>query len=185
MAWIKVIDKTEESTELGKLYSEIEKKRGKLSNILKVHSLKPGTMRAHLDLYLAIMFNKSKIKRELKEMLAVLISQLNGCEYCVNHHSEALRHYWKDDERLARFINDFESIELPEKVKIILQYAKKLTVEPDMMVKKDISVLRKAGYGDEEILEINLIVSYFNFVNRIANGLGVNFSAEEMIGYKY
>ena len=185
MAWINVIDKTEDSTELGKIYSDIEKKRGKLSNILKVHSLKPGTMQAHLDLYLAIMFNRSKIKRELKEMLAVLISQLNGCQYCVNHHSEALRHYWKDNDRLTQFITDFESVQLPTEVKLVLYHARKLTLDPDAVVKNDISVLRKAGYGDEEILEINLVISYFNFVNRIANGLGVNFSAEEMAGYKY
>jgi len=185
MAWIKVIDKTDESTELGKIFSEIEKKRGKLSNILKVHSLKPSTMQAHLDLYLAIMFNKSKLKRELKEMIAVVISRLNGCQYCVNHHAEALRHFWKDNNRLTRFIDDFESVQLPEEVKLVLLYAKKLTLDPIAVVKKDISVLRKAGYWDEEILEINLVVSYFNFVNRIANGLGVHFSDEEMVGYKY
>jgi uncharacterized peroxidase-related enzyme len=185
MAWIKIIDETDESTELGKIYADIEKKRGKLSNILKVHSLKPRTMQTHLDLYLAIMFNKSRVKRELKEMIAVIISRLNGCQYCVNHHAEALRHYWKDDTRLAQFVKNFESVQLPQETMIILLYAKKLTLEPDSMIENDIVELRQAGYEDEEILEINLIVSYFNFVNRIANGLGVIYSAEEMVGYKY
>jgi len=45
--------------------------------------------------------------------------------------------------------------------------------------------LRQAGFSDEDILSINLIVSYFNFVNRIALGLGVEFSEAEVRGYNY
>jgi len=41
------------------------------------------------------------------------------------------------------------------------------------------------GLTDEEILSVNLVTSYFNFVNRIALGLGVEFSEEEIKGYKY
>jgi uncharacterized peroxidase-related enzyme len=185
MAWIKVIEETEETTELGKIYANIERKRGKLSNILKVHSLKPRTMQTHLDLYMAIMFDKSLVPRELKEMMAVIISRFNGCEYCVNHHAEALKHYWKDDNKVEGFTKNFESIQLSGPVMIILQYAKKLTLNPDSVTENDIAELRKAGYEDKEILEINLIVSYFNFVNRIANGLGVSYSSDEMAGFKY
>jgi len=49
---------------------------------------------------------------------------------------------------------------------------------------EDIDSLRNAGYSDEDILNINLIMSYFNFVNRIALGLGVEYSEEEARGYK-
>jgi uncharacterized protein YciW len=48
-----------------------------------------------------------------------------------------------------------------------------------------VSKLRETGWKDEDILLINMIVSYFNFVNRIALGLGVEFSEEEIAGYKY
>jgi uncharacterized protein YciW len=46
-------------------------------------------------------------------------------------------------------------------------------------------LLKQNGWNDEDILLTNLIVSYFNFVNRIALGLGVEFSEEEVKGYKY
>jgi alkylhydroperoxidase family enzyme len=46
-------------------------------------------------------------------------------------------------------------------------------------------VLREQGLGDEEILAVNLIVAYFNFINRIAQGLGVEVTAEEVQGYRY
>ncbi|QXD13835.1 hypothetical protein GQ464_010165 [Rhodocaloribacter litoris] len=53
------------------------------------------------------------------------------------------------------------------------------------MTEADVAALREAGFSDRDILDINLIVSYFNFVNRIASGLGVDFSPEEAGGYRY
>jgi alkylhydroperoxidase family enzyme len=53
------------------------------------------------------------------------------------------------------------------------------------MTGEDVERLRRTGFSDEEILSINLITSYFNFVNRVAEGLGVEFSEEEVQGYNY
>jgi alkylhydroperoxidase family enzyme len=61
----------------------------------------------------------------------------------------------------------------------------RVTRNPDKMNEEDVSKLRKAGFSDEEILSINLITAYFNFVNRIALGLGVQFTPEEATGYEY
>ena len=53
------------------------------------------------------------------------------------------------------------------------------------MVETDVQQLRNSGLTDADILTINLIASYFNFVNRVALGLGVAFSPEEVEGYRY
>ncbi len=55
----------------------------------------------------------------------------------------------------------------------MLEYATKLTVKPSEMKKMDVERLRSIGFSDSQILDLNLITSYFNFVNRIAEGLGV------------
>jgi uncharacterized protein YciW len=67
----------------------------------------------------------------------------------------------------------------------MIRYASRLTKSPSVVTKDDIIQMRSVGFSDKEILDINLIISYFNFVNRIALGLGVSFSAEEMKGYNY
>jgi alkylhydroperoxidase family enzyme len=67
----------------------------------------------------------------------------------------------------------------------MLKYAVKLTKNPSELSLKDIEELRQAGFKDTDILNINLITSYFNLVNRIALGLGVKSSQEEAKGYKY
>jgi len=65
----------------------------------------------------------------------------------------------------------------------MLDYVVKLTKAPDKITQADIESLHQCGFTDESILDMNLIVSYFNFVNRIALGLGVEFTPEEVRGY--
>jgi uncharacterized protein YciW len=66
----------------------------------------------------------------------------------------------------------------------MVEYATKLTTRPQDVAESDVNALREAGLADEDILLANLIVAYFNFVNRIALGLGVASSEEEVAGYK-
>jgi len=185
MPYIKVVEQNEATGELKEIYSKVVGKRGKLSNILKIHSLLPKTMITHLDFYMTIMFNKSGVRRADAELIATVVSALNKCAYCVNHHSEALNSYWKDKAKVKQASEDFRKLDLQEKTKAILEYAEKLTLHPDQMNESDVVILRNNGLTDEEILSVVLIINYFNFVNRVANGLGVDFSEEEMQGYKY
>ncbi|MEJ5351719.1 MAG: peroxidase-related enzyme [Melioribacteraceae bacterium] len=136
-------------------------------------------------MYKTLMFGKSNLSREVREMIAVVVSTANKCDYCINHHAEALNFYWKNKEKLNHFISDFRSVEIESKVKSLLEYSYKLTVTPQNISSATIDNLRLSGWSDEDILLANLIISYFNFVNRIALGLGVEFSEDEVKGYKY
>ncbi|MCW8850867.1 MAG: peroxidase-related enzyme [Melioribacteraceae bacterium] len=185
MAWIKQVDSGSAEGKLKEVYNDLESSRGKISNIMKIQSLDPETMKNHLDMYLSIMFNNSTINREERELIAVVVSSLNNCSYCINHHAEALNTYWKDDAKINMLISDYKSIDFSIRILAILNYAEKLTVTPGLVNEFDVQNLRIHDIMDEDILNINLVVSYFNFVNRIANGLGVEFSEEEIKGYKY
>ena len=185
MPHIKTVELNEASGELKDIYSKVVGERGKLSNILKIHSLLPKTMITHLDFYMSIMFNKAGIRRADAELIAIVVSAANKCEYCVNHHAEALKSYWKDDEKVKQAAEDFRKVNLTEKQNAMLEFAEKLTLYPGEMNGDDVNGLREIGFSDEEILSITLITNYFNFVNRVANSLGVDFSEEEMKGYKY
>jgi uncharacterized peroxidase-related enzyme len=185
MAWIEVIDEKDASDKLKRIYDDIVKKRGKISNIMKIQSQNQDAMIKHLDLYLSIMFGSSNLSREDRESIAVIVSSVNKCNYCINHHKEALNHYWKNTNKLQRFIDDYKSVNLSNKTKIMLNYVVKLTKNPYEVKEKDIKILREVGFLEKDILDINLITSYFNFVNRIALGLGVKFTKEEVTGYNY
>ena len=100
MSWINEVDVSEADGKLAEMYAALIKQRGKVSNILKVHSLNPEAMGNHLDLYMTLMFGKSGLSRAEREAIAVVVSANNDCEYCVAHHLEALKHYIDDAETL-------------------------------------------------------------------------------------
>ena len=185
MAWIDVIDEDSADGELADLYEQIRSSRGKVANIMKVHSLHPEAMEKHLEFYLTIMFKRAGLSREQRELVATVVSSINDCDYCSQHHGEALHAYWKDEERLQQLIVDHRSIQLSEADRALVDYAVKLTERPDDMTEDDVQGLRDVGFSDEAILNLGLVTGYFNFVNRVAVGLGVEVNPDEVRGYQY
>jgi len=184
MSWIDEIDVGDAEGKLAETYVELEKKRGKVSNILRVHSLNPDALGNHLDLYMTVMFGRSGLSRLEREAIAVVVSANNDCEYCVNHHAESLRRYL-DDEDVLNMLMTADGLEtLEPRLSNIVRHAEKLTNAPGAMTETDLGELRAVGLSDKDILDLTLVTSYFNFVNRIALGLGVTFTAEEMSGYR-
>jgi uncharacterized peroxidase-related enzyme len=183
MSWIDEVDVSEADGKLAEMYAELIEKRGKISNILKVHSLNPGAMGHHLDLYMTLMFGKSGLSRAERESIAVVVSANNDCEYCVSHHLEALKHFIDDEETLTMLANADGLETLEPRLSNIVRHAEKLTNAPGAMTESDLGELRAVGLSDGDILDLTLIVAYFNFVNRIALGLGVTYSSDEKSGY--
>lgn len=184
MSWIEEIEVSEAEGKLAEMYAKLIKQRGKISNILKVHSLNPDAMGDHLDLYMTLMFGKSGLSRAEREAVAVVVSANNDCEYCVRHHIEALKHYIDDEETLTMLMTADGLETLEPRLSNIVRHAEKLTSAPVAMTDSDLDELRTEGLSDRDILDLTLIVSYFNFVNRVALGLGVTFTAEELSGYR-
>lgn len=185
MAWIQTILPEQATPELQQVYNRITSSRGKLSNIMAVQSLDPAAMAAHLDLYVALMFSHSGLSRAEREMIATVVSSENRCDYCVQHHGAALNAYWKDQARVDRLIADHRTAGLTARELALADYALTLTGAPSKVDESSITALHTHGLNDSDILKLNMITAYFNFVNRIAAGLGVELSAEEVAGYRY
>ena len=182
MAWIDEIAVADAEGELSEIYSELTAKRGKIANILLVHSLNPGALRTHVDLYMHLMFGRSGLSRAEREAIGVVTSAGNDCSYCVEHHAETLARYERDPDRLAQ-IRERRFEGLGGRMECILSHAAKLTRAPSSLTEQDIEALRAVGLTDAEVLDVSLVTAYFNFVNRLALGLGVTYSDEEVSGY--
>ena len=180
MAWIKMIEEEKAEGKLKKLYKKMANPTNqKVANVLKVHSIKPDILEAHFNLYRKIMFGKSDISRKQREMIAVLVSSVNECHYWIEHHGAAL-HKLSDQKNLKKeIIHNYQaSKKLTKKEKVMLDYAKSLTIKPTSVKVNIIKRLKNMGFSGEDILDINQVVSYFNYVNRIVEGLGVNLETE-------
>jgi len=186
MAFIDIIEPEEASGSLKQIYDDLKQKRGKLARIHKIQSLNPETIVTHMDLYMSIMFSRSPLSRAQREMMAVVVSAANQCEYCQLHHGEALNHYWKDREKVEQLRENYNKLDLNNVNSRLCRLAQKLTKNPDLIDEEtDIKPLKNTGLTDRALLDAVLVISYFNFVNRIIMGLGVEADEEEVQGYKY
>ena len=185
MALIKTIEHEEAEGELKEIYDDLVAKRGKLAEVHKIQSLNPETIVGHMDLYMAVMYGKSPLKRVRREMMAVVVSKANNCEYCQRHHADAVNHYWKDTEKVAQLRSDYRQLALSKEDELLCEYAWELTKKPAKTTEKSyVERLKENGFTDRAILDATLVVAYFNFVNRIVLGLGVNIE-EQTLGYNY
>jgi uncharacterized peroxidase-related enzyme len=186
MARIQTISHGEATGRLKEIYDELVEKRGKLAEVHQIQSLRPESIVKHMELYMEIMFCRSELSRSEREMIAVVVSVANVCNYCRAHHEAALRHYVRDEQQIQAIFDPGDSNILEEREVVLCQFARHLTLNPEDHDHTDhTTLLRKAGLGDSAILDAVLVVSYFNFVNRMVLALGVETSAEEVGGYKY
>lgn len=185
MAYINVIQHEEAEGELKTIYDDLVESRGKLADVHMIQSLNPKSIVNHMDLYMTIMFGKSPLKRVQREMIAVVVSKNNDCEYCQLHHASAVQHYWKDESQIEQLKSDYSKLDLSEVNMELCHYAKTLTVNPNHDNASSVSKLKALGLDDRAILDATLVISYFNFVNRIVLGLGLAVNEEELEGYNY
>lgn len=185
MAIIKTVPPEEATGELKEIYDNLIKSRGKIAEVHKIQSLNPKSIVKHMDLYMTLMYDQSPLKRLMRELIAVVVSKANKCEYCQIHHLEAVNYFWKDPEKSEKFRNDFNAVSLTEIELAYCQFAQQLTTEPAKDSTACIQKLKNLEQDDRAILDAALIIGYFNFVNRIVAGLHVQLENEGAGGYKF
>ncbi len=184
MAWIRTIEPADAEGRLADIYRTVASATGHLDNILKAHSLRPRTLSGHLALYKAAMHSPSSMSPRERELVGVVVSMTNACEYCVEHHQAGLARHLGDDE-LARELSraaaaDEALTALTERERAMARYAVALTRAPAAIREADIAALRAAGLDDAAILDVNQVVAYFAYANRTVLGLGVSVAGEPL-----
>jgi uncharacterized peroxidase-related enzyme len=91
----------------------------------------------------------------------------------MEHHGAGLHGLTKDEGLVEYLKRDYTQADLSPADREMLDYAVKLTLTPWEMVADDVERLRQRGFSDSAILDINQITGYFAYVNRLADGLGV------------
>jgi len=186
MSWIRVIPFNEATGKLKTLYNRIKGPNNQIDNVLSIHSLRPHTLTGHMSLYKNVLHHSDNtFENWFLELLGTYTSYINKCDYCFYHHFEGMKTFLNNDNKAeqlkAQIISDSFTEILSKKELALINYAKKLTLTPSSFQKEEITQLKNIGINDGELLEINQVVSYFNYVNRTVLGLGVN-TTDEIIG---
>ena len=186
-AWIRMIPLSDAAGLLKEMYRKVTTPHGTVDNVMRAHSLRPHTMEGHLALYRSVLHNPGNtLPFWFLEVVASYVSMTNNCAYSLAHHFTNARRLIADSARSQAIRAALEAA-APErafagKELALLVYARKLTAEVGRMEKADIDALHAAGCDDGEILEVNQVCAYFNYSNRLLNGLGVT-TEGDVIGY--
>ncbi|MEM9105289.1 MAG: peroxidase-related enzyme [Pseudomonadota bacterium] len=186
-AWIGMIADKDADADLRDALDMARTPHGTVDNVMRVHSLRPNTMRGHVVLYRAALHDEANtLPLWFQETISSYVSLLNDCAYSYANHWANARHLIGNETR-ADAIEEAMRADRPETAldeaeAAMMHYARKLTLQPGKMVETDVITLRKAGFDDGQILEANQIIGYFNYVNRCLNGLGVTTDGD-IVGY--
>lgn len=178
MTWIRTVPNEEATGKLRRLYDRVTGPDGNVDNIMMAHSLRPHSMEGHMALYKNVLHHSAnQIPKWFLEALGVLVSHLNRCSYCVEHHAMGMARLLDNPSRAAAIrvaILKGDDKPFEAKHRAALAYARQLTRSPAEFTELDVQRVREAGWSDGEILEINQVVAYFAYANRTVLGLGVS-----------
>ena len=186
-AWIRMIPDEDADERLTSVLELARTPHGTVDNVMRIHSLRPSTMEGHVVLYRAVLHDEgNRIPPWFQETIASYVSILNSCDYSLANHWANARHLINDDERsdeIRSALDDRSPRRVFDGEKLaLLNYAEKLTQRPQEIEERDVIELREAGLDDGCILEANQIIGYFNYANRLLNGLGVT-TQGDVVGY--
>ncbi|MFZ9084977.1 MAG: peroxidase-related enzyme [Steroidobacteraceae bacterium] len=150
-------------------YFEIcEDKIGHVPNVLLAYSAHGPKLRNMANFYNELMLGESPLSKLEREMIAVVVSSANHCYYCLVAHGAAVRCMSMDPALGELLASNYRAATLSRRHRAMLDFAHRLTVNPDEVGEEDRRRLRRAGFGEEAIWDIAEVAAFFNFTNRLA-----------------
>jgi uncharacterized peroxidase-related enzyme len=157
--------------DLEKYFARCEEKLGLVPNVLRAYAFHQDKLRRFIDFYNEIMLGESRLSKLEREMIAVVVSSVNRCYYCLVAHGAAVRQLSGDPALGELLVANYRVAELEPRQRAILDFAAKLTERSHEVVEADRQRLRDAGLADEEIWDVVAVVGLFNMTNRVASGV--------------
>jgi uncharacterized peroxidase-related enzyme len=173
MPWIEQIAEDQATGQLKQEYDKAIARAGRLWHIVQIMGLNPKTLETSIGLYIAIMYGRSPLSRRQRELLATVVSAELDCFYGIQAHAHDLRAEVDDDHYVHAVVRDWRSAPLDPEDHGLCEFAAKLTHEQRKMTAADVERLRSLGFNDRAIHDATQVIAYFNYITRIADGLGV------------
>ena len=152
----------------GEYFAKCQEKLGFVPNVLRAYAFDNAKLRAFILMADDLMLSESGLSKAEREMIAVAVSAINHCHYCLTSHGAALRQRAKDPELGELVAQNYRAADLNKRHKAMLDFTSKLTEAPDKIEEADREALRRAGFSDRDIWDIAAVASFYNMSNRMA-----------------
>ncbi|MCV0394235.1 MAG: peroxidase-related enzyme [Rhizobiaceae bacterium] len=159
-------------------FAKCEEKLGLVPNVLAAYAFDEKKLRAFTDMYNDLMLGESGLDKLEREMIAVAVSSVNHCYYCLVAHGAAVRQLSGDPELGEMMVMNYRVAELSPRQKAMLDFAVKLTETPHKIEEHDREALRAQGFNDRDIWDIGAVAAFFNMSNRVASAVDMRPNGE-------
>jgi uncharacterized peroxidase-related enzyme len=154
-----------------KYFDICREKLGLLPNVLRAYGFSPAKLEAFVASYNELMLSDGPLSKLEREMIAVAVSSVNKCVYCLVAHGAAVRQYSGDPIMSEMIAHNYRIADLSARHRAMLDFTVKLTETPSRMDETDRAALRDAGFDDAAIFDIAEVTGFFNMTNRIASAV--------------
>ncbi|MDP6345448.1 MAG: peroxidase-related enzyme [Alphaproteobacteria bacterium] len=121
----------------------------------------------------ALLRGPSPLSVAERELIGAFVSGLNACEFCYGEHAAVAEAFGMAPGVLEPLLHDIDGAALPDRLKAILKYVRKLNDTPERMSQADADAVFAAGWDDIALYHAAAVCALFNMNNRIINGLGI------------
>ena len=162
-----MVDPLPEATQ--KYFDICDDKLGLIPNVLKAYAFDIEKLNTFAALYNDLMLGDSGLTKLEREMIAVVVSSINKCFYCLAAHGAAVRELSGDPILGEMMVMNYRAADLDLRQRAMLDFTAKLTRSSDEIEENDRQALRDAGFSDRDIWDIGAVAAFFNMTNRVAS----------------
>lgn len=149
-------------------FDKCREKLGLVPNVLLAYAFDENKLNAFTAMYNDLMLADSGLTKLEREMIAVAVSSVNHCFYCLAAHGATVRQLSGDPELGELMVMNYRAARLDPRQKAMLDFAVKLTETPARIEEADRQALRDAGFSERDIWDIAAVAAFFNMSNRLA-----------------
>jgi len=146
-------------------------KLGFVPNVLQAYAFNMDKLNGFTALYNDLMLGESGLSKLEREMIAVVVSSINHCFYCLTAHGAAVRQLSGDPMLGEVLVMNYRAADLSVRQKSMLDFAAKMTEEGHKIDESDRQGLRDAGFSDRDIWDIASVAGFFNMSNRVSSAV--------------
>ncbi|HEY5717116.1 MAG TPA: peroxidase-related enzyme [Motiliproteus sp.] len=150
-------------------FAKCEEKLGMVPNVLLAYSHRDSQLEVFSRFYNELMFGESGLSPLEREMIAVVVSSINHCFYCLTAHGAAVRQYSENPILGEQLVMNYRAADLSPRHRAMLDFVSLLTEAPDRIEEQDRQALRDAGFSDRDIWDIANVAGFYNMTNRVAS----------------
>lgn len=152
-----------------KYFAICQEKLGMVPNVLRAHAFSEEKLNSFSALYNELMLAESGLSKLEREMIAVVVSSINRCFYCLVSHGAAVRQLSGDPQLGEMLVMNYRVAPIEAKQRAMLDFAAKMTKSSSEIEEADRQTLRGAGFSDRDIWDIANVTGFFNMTNRVAS----------------